>query len=981
MRDDLRTRRACPGVSGPAFVGRSRELAALAEALAGPPAVLLVEGEAGVGKSRLVREFLASPAAAEHRTLVGVCPPLARPFTLGPFVDAVRQGCDGVAGLRLTALAGALRPLFPEWAADLPAAPEPLEDPTAARHRLFRAMAELIGSLDTTLLVIEDVHWADEATGELLLFLTSHQAYHRLSLLLTYRPEDLAADSPVLRLSSRTSAGTRLRLTLEPLDVAATTRMVSSMLDAGRVSDRLAASLHRHTDGLPLAVEETVRLLYDRADLVRRGGEWARRGPDEPALAATMRDAVLERVHRLGTGAQDLLRSAAVVTEPAGADELATVAGLDLAQQDRCTGDVLGSGLLVDDAGRLRFRHMLTATAIYAAIPPPTRRELHLRTARLLETRDPRPLPQLARHYRGAGEVARWSRYAEQAADLAIATGDSAVAVTLLVDLLAHDELPVPERARLARKVAFAALTRTSASRDLVRHVVAGLRTVLSQPGLPPAEQARIRNPLGRLLLQIGEFEAGRAELERAVPGLRHDPVEAARVMALLGVPRGGSWPVARHLRWLRRAATVAPDDLQPVDRIALTVNRATALLLLGEQEGWALAGEIPAEVPAGPAAWHAAIGYLNTGHAAMLWGHHADAARRLTHALRLARTAGNDRTAHEILITRAHLDWLTGEWNGLDERLRMLAGGHEADLEPHLEAVTVTALLAAARGDHDLAEQLLRQVVVEIERRGVVDFLMEPVAALARLRLAGQDPAEALYLTDRAVRELSDRRVWVWGTELVPVRVSALIASGRAEDAAGLVEEFARGLRARSSPASKAALTLSRGLVATSRADHLRAATYFGRAADAWDRLPRPYDALLAHEQQARCLISAGQADHGATLLAQAQEGLARLGARADAERIAGELPGTGAPARRRRAGRRGYGDQLSPREIDVVTLVVAGRTNREIAAALNRSPKTVATQVGSAMRKLGVTSRTALAVTAIDTGLVPAGAINSVI
>lgn len=143
----------------PCFVGRARELTTLATALSGSQAAtVLVEGEAGMGKSRLGQEYLAGESAS--RALIGGCLPLGDPSTLGPIVDALRHACDGVAALPLSALAGALRPLFPEWAAALPPAPEPLDDAPAARHRLFRAMAELIGCLDATVLIVEDVHWA-----------------------------------------------------------------------------------------------------------------------------------------------------------------------------------------------------------------------------------------------------------------------------------------------------------------------------------------------------------------------------------------------------------------------------------------------------------------------------------------------------------------------------------------------------------------------------------------------------------------------------------------------------------------------------------------------------------------------------------------------------------------------------------------------------------------------------------------------------
>lgn len=281
-------------ISSPRYVGQGRELAALGAALAAPPAVVLIEGEAGIGKSRLVQEFLASPAGSKGlRGLVAVCPPFREPYTLAPIVDAVRQAVPGVRGLRLSGLAGALRPLFPEWVDDLPAAPEPLEDATAARHRLFRAVLEVSGRLGVAVLVVEDVHWADEATLEFLLFLVSRRP-QPVSVVVTYRPEDVPAGSLLLRLSSRVQAGvTRRRVVLEPLDATETAELVSSMLAGEHVSAEFAAFLHERTDGVPLVVEESVRLMHDRADLVRRDGVWAppaarlHRGPaDDPGRRA-----------------------------------------------------------------------------------------------------------------------------------------------------------------------------------------------------------------------------------------------------------------------------------------------------------------------------------------------------------------------------------------------------------------------------------------------------------------------------------------------------------------------------------------------------------------------------------------------------------------------------------------------------------------------------------------------------------------------
>lgn len=138
--------RTSPTVSTPRFVGRDRELAALRGALARPPAIVLVEGEAGIGKSRLLREWSAAP---DQRTaLVSVCPPLRESLTLGPIVDAFRGIDRSVSRLRLTELAGALRPLFPEWSADLPPALPPLANPHLPVHLMERILDDAVALAD-----------------------------------------------------------------------------------------------------------------------------------------------------------------------------------------------------------------------------------------------------------------------------------------------------------------------------------------------------------------------------------------------------------------------------------------------------------------------------------------------------------------------------------------------------------------------------------------------------------------------------------------------------------------------------------------------------------------------------------------------------------------------------------------------------------------------------------------------------------------
>jgi DNA-binding CsgD family transcriptional regulator len=954
----------------PGFVGRERELGALAQAVADGPAVILVEGEAGIGKTRLVREFLAQAEQRAH-SLVAYSPPFRHPHTLGPVVDAIRKAAGDVRGLGLSELAGALRPVFPEWATILPPALEPLEDATAARHRVFRALAELLGCLDVRLLVLEDAHWADEATLEFLLYLAS-PGTAEASLVLTCRPEDVPEESLLRRLSRLAAGSTGVRLDLAPLDVTQTGRLVSTMLAGEHVSEQFAVFLHERTEGLPLAVEESVRLMGDRSDLTFRRGAWARRHLDSIAVPPTVRDAVLERAARLTPSALAVLRAAAVLGEPATEEVLTAVARLanDAAQTGLC--EALDCGLLIENlmnGSGLEFRHALASRAVYEAIPAPLRRAMHLRAGLALAERPPLQVARLARHFREAGDTASWCEYGEQAADLALAVGDHNGAALLLHDLVANAGLVASAVARLAHKIPLNALAGYTALSDLVDN----LRSIIDGDDLGDTDRAELHCELGRLLLSAGECDAGSALLEQAIPHLSHRPIEASQAMLLLGRPNKTLWPATVHRHWLKGAAAIAEDAPQSAaQRMDLTTSRASALLLLGEESGWAIAADIPDDAGTPQDALQTAVGCVNIGNAAMRWGRYEQARLRLTAALRLADQHDYLRVRHATQVTLAHLDWFIGDWSGLAACVEELTS--REDIEPLicLEAILVGGQLDAAVGASEQAEKKLRLVLDEVARRGLVSLVQEPATALAGLRLAEGRVDEALALTDEPVEVLSVKRIWLWGTEIVPVRVQALAASGRFGEAVDLVDAFARGLCGRKAPAPEAALPLCQGLLAEVTGDHGRAATTFGRAADAWQALPRPYDALLARERQALSLLASGDRDGALELLARIQRELTGLGASADADRVSARLREQGVTVRNGwRGGRRGYGDQLSPRELEVVSQVIAGRTSRQIGEALCRSPKTVDTQLKSAMRKLGATTRTALAVRAAELGI----------
>jgi DNA-binding CsgD family transcriptional regulator/tetratricopeptide (TPR) repeat protein len=963
-----------PPVTTPAFVGRDREIAALTGALAQAPAVVLIEGEAGIGKSRLVQEWMADAPDRRRHALMSVCPPLRESLTLGPIVDAFLGTDRPVADLGLTGLAGALRPLFPEWSADLPPALEPLEDAKAARHRLFRALAELLRALHMELLVVEDAHWADEVTLEFLLFLTSRQQSGGPNLVVTYRPEEVDDQSLLLRLSSRLPAGvTQLRVALTLLDEDQTASLVSSMLDGNPMSAEFSLFLHERTDGLPLAVEESVRLMCDRAELVFRDGQWVRLSLSELQVPPTVRDSTRERVGRLSPVAQRVLQALAALAEPS--TEITLAATADISAGDCRSGitEASEAGMVIgDDVGRWRFRHMLAAAAAYEAIPLGERRILHLRAGVALEQLDRPPVAQLARHFREAGETERWMRYAEQAAQRALASGDHTTAVVLLDDLLSTAGLSAADIARIARTAAVAALGRKDSVDEVHGRIVRTLREVLASADLTARQQAEIRNPLGRLLINLGEAQAALTELEQAVTDLDHDPVEAAKAMTFLGWAYAGPWPASTHLYWLERAAELAPKvDLAP-DRLSLAGNRAAALLMLGEEAAWDLVSELPTDGTTSAERFDVARINANIGTGALVWGRYPEAEHHLAVALRLAESEQASRLHNNVLLELANLDWFSGRWEGLAERATVLAEAEPDRPSIYRASIRLTARLAAAAGRRRVAEEQFQLVLDEAARLGAVDDTMEPAAALARLWLADGDSDRALTITQQPIETVRTKGIWVWATDLAPARVAAHVAAGQVQQATDLTESFALGLRDRHAPAPKAALAACQAQLAAAVGDHEGAVAGWAHTAEAWDALPRPYDALLARERQAEALLASGAGDAGQDLLTEIHEPLFRMGARGDADRVAQRLRDRGAGTPRPwRGGRRGYGDELSPRELEVVRGVVAGKTNREIARTLTKSPATVDQQLRSAMRKLKVTSRTALAVAAVEAGV----------
>jgi DNA-binding CsgD family transcriptional regulator len=936
----------------PVLVGRAAELAQLSTAASHPPAVIVIEGDAGIGKTRLIREWLAGAGLAGTTRLVGHCSPLREPLPFGPVIDALSTAADRLPEPpALSPVTGALRPLLPELADRLPPAVEPLHSRRHSRHRVFRGIRDLLDSLGPAVLVLEDLHWIDHGTRELLRFLTDRPP-ERLTLVLTYRREDLADPSAPAFVPPSAPATGQLRLALPPLAPPQVAELVAAVYHA-EVSPEFASYLHERTMGIPLAIEEALGLLADRQP-IQAGVPPL---PDDLNVPSALREALLERTSRLGRAARRLLHAASILDHPATEETLVRVAGLPPQHGTAGLAELVTRALLRPAGeGRYDFRHRLAQQAIHDSLPEPTRRALHRRAVMVLAGGvPPLPLRQLAHHCRAAGQLAEWQRYAEAAADQAIALGDDETAAELLRDVVAHPEVTTQTRVRIAIKLGRAAVNGLShaAAMEL-------LRATLADAQLPAEARGELHLCLGILLRNQGQqAREGWVELLRAVDELRDRPGPAARAMASLGAPHlTDGRHLDEHLGWLAAAAQAARRAGDPDLASVVEVNRATALIATGDRDGWRRAGPLPDDPdrpdPTQALGTHPML-TVNVAWAAVCVGRYREAKVLLRAGQRLAAGIPGGYLSCALSGTALMYDYAVGNWEGLAGRAEEAARSMSDVPSVAAEARLVLGLLALATGElRDAAAHLAGAT-------GTVPVAVAADAGLARVAAATGDPETAQQRVRHGLELVRGKGVWCWAAELVPAAVAVLARIPVHQPAARkLLDEVAAGLAGRDSPLADAALVAGRAVLAEADGHHLAAAAQHAEAAAAYALLPRPYPAAQAWEARGRCLHAAGQ--DGTAALAEAATGFEALGATWDVARCRHLLRSLGSPVSHRR-GRRGYGRQLSPREREVVRLVRTGLTNREVAEALFLSTRTVEAHVARALRKLGLPTRRALA------------------
>ncbi len=430
------------------LVGRRQELAEARalwhRAMAGQGQTLLISGEPGVGKTRLVRELTAEAQVTGGLVLSAACyPEGGAPYSP---VSRILRSTEGFlqdleladpVRAELISLAPELRSLFPNITTN------PHLEPQAEQDRLYNSLATLFTALSArspVLLFIDDVHWADGATMQLLRHLARNAPGKRMLLVLTYREIDVTEDGPlpaVLLDLNRERIATRVKLGRLTLDQ--TRDLLEGMLN-GRIGKHLIQGIYRETEGNPFFVEEVCKALIEDGELVQEGGDWhSRSGIEELHIPQSVRQAIQARLARLPESAQDVLRMAAILGREfdfstlraaCDVDEDVLLNALEAAERAQLIEEIRGgSPAERSRAGEVSFAfgHALMPTTLRDGVSGLRRQRMHRKAAAAIQSLRPHDLESLAYQYAQGGDEDRARSYYLQA-------GDRAARIPAMVD-------------------------------------------------------------------------------------------------------------------------------------------------------------------------------------------------------------------------------------------------------------------------------------------------------------------------------------------------------------------------------------------------------------------------------------------------------------------------------------------------------------------------------------------------------------------
>ena len=938
------------------LVGRESELATTAHAVNdvknGSSCALGIFGEAGIGKSALLIATRERADAAEMVVLQGRSAEHERDVPFGLAVDALDDHVAGLHPRRVESLGPDLGSVLPAAAAHGPA--EPAIGASAAErfryHRALRALIELLARERPVALLLDDLHWADDASVELVLHLLRRppRAPHLLAFAL--RPIDPA---PRL-LDAARAAPAWTHLPLAPLDREASLSLVDELPDPD-LRERVATE----AAGNPLFLQELARAVRQPA------------GRLPPTLLA----AVQLEVGALPPASRTLIEGAAVAGDPFDPELAAAAAGLDasdaLVPLDRLVAaDLVRS---TGDGRAFRFRHPLVRRAVYDAAPPAWRLAAHERAAVALDRRGAGPSVRAYHVEQSAkpGDEAAIALLSEAAA----AATNTAPATAARWYAAAERLLPAGEPLRRAMLVAPMALALASAGR-LQESREALVRVLDLLPPEPTPARLALVAACAAVEGVLGRHGDARRRLLEALKDAPDDGRAGLALEMAVGAFWRGHAPDMRE--WSGRAEDAAGDDrVLAASAAALgalgvlwegdgktafaTLDRSAALLR--EADDNALAARLDC-------ARHVGIMEL---HAERF----ADAAATATRGAEIARRTGQGHALVPFLIVHAMAGVNLLE---LDTALRE---GEEAEdgarLQgvPHLlqYALWERALVHHFRGELFEARRAATEFTELLPQLEPSNLTRTGDCSIAAIR-AADDPERCIAEMQAAAGGRIEDANPTWATWLLLVMTRASIATGRLDEAERWAERAARHAAALGLPAGAVRGACARAEVRLARDEPEEAATLALAAAADADRVGAPRDAADARLLAGRALAAQNRRAPALDVLQRVAADAARGCAFSIRDAAAAELRSLGARLPRRDgAGADGGAGALTSREREVAGLVAEGRSNKQVAAALFLSDRTVEYHLSAVFRKLGVRSRTELAAT-LSSGSAPRSA-----
>ncbi len=927
------------------LLGRRDELAALDDALRGldkrSAAVLAFSGEPGIGKSRLLDELRTRAEARDVLVLAGRASELERELPFAVWVDALAEHAEELGEARLERLVGEQ---VAELAAVLPGlggAPAGLQDERFRTHRAVRALLEALAAVRPLVVTLDDLHWADDASLELVAHLLRRPPRGPLVLALAFRP------APVRSLLAGALGTAERDGTVTERPLAALTRAEADALLGDGVPGPVRGAIFDEGGGNPFFLEQLAREHFAG----RRAASVAVE-PPAPGVPRAVARALEQEIAALSDAGRALAQGAAVAGDPVDLDLAASAAGLD---EPLPALDELLAGALLSPTSvprRYRFRHPLVRHAIYESASEGWRLAAHGRAAAALAGRGAPPGARAHHLERCArpGDVEALSVLVE-AGRAASARAPSTAADWFGAALRL---LPVNAETTFQRLELLIGLAQALAATGQLEGALETLGEALALVG-PEFAPVRARLVAGCAMCEnlLGRHAAAHARLLAA---LDEEGAAVADLEVELAADALYDSDFASAAWWAQRARkTALAGDAHALAAVAAALDCFAALGLGDTAEAQALQEEASGRLDmlddGGLAARVDAAYYL--GFAEFFCERYDDGIRHLRRGIMVSRASGQGQFVIPMTIGLAHTLEVRGRLAEAAEHADAAVEGARlwGNRQMLCFALTADAWVSALRGE------IPRARAAGDEALALLDGLDESVLSratrvhVAAAQLEAGEPEGCLAaMSAGGAPEFANvepgRRAWLYA-----ILARAELELGRRDAAVAWVERGERAAAGLGLPYAEAAVLCARALLDGDAAPALRAAELA--------------DSVGAVIQGARARVLAGRIGGDVTLLERAESELAACGAVRLRDEAARELRRLGrrAGARRRRApGGEGLA-ALSGREREIADLVAEGNTNREIAAHLFLSEKTVESHMTRLFAKLGVSSRAEVA------------------